>query len=443
MLCTFCGTENRAEHKFCGVCGVRLERRQAERRSHKGGVSTKCTGCGYVNDPGLKFCGMCGTRIERRLQDRRGSADGPRAAAIANAQLPSPDARGRTTTQVIDPPKHVDAMPVETMDDARISLPRRGEPAIFRDEPRSDEPRSNVPRNGELRAGEPRDSGSRNGVNISGPSFLGLNSQPAGDVEYLLEDEPSGGGLRKLLLLVILAAILGLVFVQWRSSFKANPKPAPAKTEPASAPTPAPQGSNQSQGATGATQPADDARPASAEVNANGPATDTKAPQDPQKVSQEQQTQKATDSAQGPENAGSPVQSAAAAEVTAGKKNPGPEAAQPAADVKPPEEARITDYKPSAALLRAQQYIRGHGVQQNCEQGLLYLRAATDKNDPGAAIQMAALYSSGLCVKQDRVMAYRWFNSAHELQPGNMYIQKNMDQLWAQMTSQERRLAGY
>ena len=108
------------------------------------------------------------------------------------------------------------------------------------------------------------------------------------------------------------------------------------------------------------------------------------------------------------------------------------------------EEARIPDYKPSAALVRAQQYIRGTGgVGQNCEQGLLYLHAATDKSDPGAAIQMAALYSSGLCVKQDRVMAYRWFNSAHELQPANVWIQRNMDQLWAQMSSQERRLAGY
>ncbi len=82
-------------------------------------------------------------------------------------------------------------------------------------------------------------------------------------------------------------------------------------------------------------------------------------------------------------------------------------------------------------------------MQQNCEQGMLYLHAAAEKNDPGAAIQMAALYSSGHCVKQDRVMAYRWFNSAHELEPANIWIQKNMDQLWAQMSSQERRLAGY
>ena len=128
---------------------------------------------------------------------------------------------------------------------------------------------------------------------------------------------------------------------------------------------------------------------------------------------------------------------------TTDKKPPPTDELLPNADAKTPDEAKLPDYKPSASLVRAQQYIRGKGVPQNCEQGLLYLKAATDKSDPGAAIQMAALYSSGLCVKQDRVMAYRWFNSAHELQPANMWIQKNMDQLWAQMSSQERRLAGY
>ncbi|MBZ5506687.1 MAG: zinc ribbon domain-containing protein [Acidobacteriia bacterium] len=416
MLCTFCGTENRPEYKFCGTCGVRLERRQVERRTHQGGASTKCTGCGYLNEPALKFCGMCGTRVERRVQERRDNAVGPRAAAIANAQLPSPDAGGRTTTQVIEPPQPSNNVPA--------SLPRRGEPAIFRDEPGRKVP--------------------HNGTNISGPSFLGLNAQQESDGEYLLEDEPSGRGLRKLVLLVILAAILGLVFVQWRSSFKANPKPTPVKTEPSSAPTPVPQGSNQPQGSATTGQPTDDAAKSSpTDVNADGAAAGPKATQDlkDQKAQKNQNPESA--SAQSSENAGSPVETAAAAEVPADKKATGGEAAQTASVVKPPEEARIPDYKPSAALLRAQQYIRGHGVQQNCEQGLLYLRAATDKNDPGAAIQMAALYSSGLCVKQDRVMAYRWFNSAHELQPGNMYIQKNMDQLWAQMTSQERRLAGY
>jgi TPR repeat protein len=99
--------------------------------------------------------------------------------------------------------------------------------------------------------------------------------------------------------------------------------------------------------------------------------------------------------------------------------------------------------RPSATLVRAQQFLQGRGVPQNCEQGLIYLRAAAQKNEPAAAVQMGALYSAGHCVKQDRVMAYRWFNSAHELQPANQWIQKSMDQLWAQMNEQERRLSGY
>src|SRR5712672_1331366 len=226
MLCTFCGTENRPEYKFCGTCGVRMERRQVERRTSASGVSTKCSGCGHPNEPGMKFCGMCGTRVERRMEERRGTGDEARAAAIANAQLPSPDIKGRATTRV-----------APEAAEAPVSLRRRGEAAIFRNEPQRNEPSPReLPRN---------DSG--NGGRISGPSFLGLNSQPDnnGEVEYLLEDEPSGGGLRKLLLLVILAAIIGLVFVQWRSSFKANPKPSPPTKSDPSTPSTAPQGNNQ------------------------------------------------------------------------------------------------------------------------------------------------------------------------------------------------------
>lgn len=406
MLCTFCGTENRPEYKFCGSCGVRLERRQLERRTDKSGVSPKCESCGNVNEPGMKFCGMCGTRVERRIAERRGISDEARAAAIANAQLPSPDAAARKTARA--------AAPAVVEEAAPVSLPRRGEPAIFRDESaRKDADRSE----------------SSNGGHISGPSFLGLNAQPGSnnDVEYLLEDEPSGGGLRKLILLLILAAIAGLVYVQWRSSFKANPKPVPTKVEP-STPAPGPQGSNTAQPPAPQGDPysgaAKTAAAGAAAVTDGAAAADANVPK-AQPTSLERQ-----DTSTNP------------ADDTADKKPPSDEAL-PNADSKSLEEAKIPDYKPSAALVRAQQYIRGTGVRQNCEQGLLYLKAATDKSDPGAAIQMAALYSSGLCVKQDRVMAYRWFNSAHELQPANMWIQKNMDQLWAQMSSQERRLAGY
>ena len=73
---------------------------------------------------------------------------------------------------------------------------------------------------------------------------------------------------------------------------------------------------------------------------------------------------------------------------------------------------------------------------------MVYLRAATKANDPAAAMQMGTLYASGHCVTRDRVMAYRWFNSAHELQPDNPEIKSDIAQLWGQMTVQERRQAG-
>ena len=367
----------------------------------------------------MKFCGMCGTRIERRMEERRGTGDASRAAAIANAQLPPPDVKRKSTTLVAAPTEEPS---VETA----VALPRRGEPAIFRNE---------TPRNGTARAesvsSEAVRKESGNGGRISGPSFLGLNSQPDNNdgVEYLLEDEPSGGGLRKLLLLLVLAAILGLLFVQWRSSFKANPKPpVPAKSDP-STPATAPQGSNQPADVIGpAVAESPKAAASGASATAGGAVSEAKAPR--------------TEPTALETTAPSPLATGSDAGTASAKSSSGNPL--PNADTKGAEEARIPDYKPSAALVRAQQYIRGSGgVSQSCEQGLLYLHAATDKSDPGAAIQMAALYSSGLCVKQDRVMAYRWFNSAHELQPANVWIQRNMDQLWAQMSSQERRLAGY
>lgn len=411
MQCTFCGTENRPGYKFCGMCGVRLERRQEDRRVHTGGGSQKCASCGHLSEPGLKFCGMCGARIERRVQERRGVESGSRAAAIANAQLPTPEAprpvkveRSATAQSVVDlPPAGV----------------RRGEPAIFQNEPRENQ----AAVNGVATVREPANSS-----HISGPSFLGLNAQPESSAgEYLLEDEPTHGGLRKVLLLIVLAAILGLIFVQWRSSFKASPKPTPSKAEPASTPA----GANVAP-ASSSNDPAGKDTTASATSSDGPPAANDPAKDD--------NTVNASE-----EPIAAVVPSAAAASSPAPAESSGESAdlVKPMPETKAAPEAHLPDSKPSAALVHAQQYLQGRGVPQSCEQGLIYLKVATDKGDPGAAIQMAALYASGHCVKLDRVMAYRWFNSAHELEPANMWIQRNMDQLWGQMSDQERRLAGY
>src|SRR5690242_8380613 len=50
MHCPACGTENRADAKFCGGCGQAL--------------GHSCPACGAANDPGMRFCNECGAPLE-------------------------------------------------------------------------------------------------------------------------------------------------------------------------------------------------------------------------------------------------------------------------------------------------------------------------------------------------------------------------------------------
>lgn len=387
MLCTFCGAENRSENKFCGLCGVRLERRKIERRMQGNVINLRCGSCGNINDPGYKFCGMCGTRIERRLTERRGTE--PRANATANVGLPAPDLseRRRSASAV------------------QVAQPSGGDVLFQHDRP------------------EPLPKTERSEHGITGPSFLGLSSEPENEGDYLLEDEGSSRrGLRTLVLLAVLAAIIGLIFVQWRSSYRANPKsPEVPKTEP----SPGPQGTNQPPGAASASPEAPQTQAA-----AQNPA----AVHDPFSDNGKQLLEQAFGARAAVSSPDKASSDASRDDAPVADHDPAP----------PPPEKGVADLRPSKMLMKAQQYIQGTGgMAQNCEQGLVYLRAAAQKNEPAAAVQMGALYASGQCVKQDRVMAYRWFNSAHELQPSNQWIQRNMDHLWGEMNAQERRQARY
>jgi hypothetical protein len=392
------------------MCGVRLERRKTDRRVQHD-TSLKCESCGHLNEPGYKFCGMCGTRVERRISERRGApvSAQTRAENGGNVLVAVPD--------VAAGEKSVRQQPANPAISDVLSHTRTT--AVFRGEPRE-----------AFRA----DRAERTG--IQGPSFLGLSDEPEDETAYLLEEEEessSGSGLRKLVLLVILAAIIGLIFVQYRSSLRANPKP----PEPSHS---SPQGQNPAGVGTALSQQqmqSASSAPAGAAAQANAQPTAQDLP--PALGNGAAISPAATDvsdtAALGP---ASMTEKSPADPPDLAQKHDSPTAAEKALD--PPVPA---EQKPSAMLVRAQQFLHGRGVEQNCEQGLLYLRAAAQKNEPAAAVQMGALYASGHCVHQDRVMAYRWFNSAHELEPANQWILKNMDLLWGQMTEQERRLAGY
>ncbi|HEY6249143.1 MAG TPA: zinc ribbon domain-containing protein [Candidatus Angelobacter sp.] len=377
MICTFCGTENREGNRFCGMCGVRLERRKVERRSKTDDASTECSSCGHLNEPGYKFCGMCGDQIERRTLERRGAPEKKRASAMANAQLPTPESRRAA--------RDLESRGSQTQAATMVAPPLPE--------------RQNAP------------SAATNHVvlspSVSGPSFLGLNDAPAQEGEYLLEDEQSSGrGLRFLVLLVVLVAIAGLIFVQYRANFKGSPKsPEMPKPEPAGLPRPA-----------GDNRPPVSLKPLTTSV---GAAT----------------TQAAAVAVSRASPADTSEQAATTSHKTAQKESA---AKKQTDDAESDDAADPVPNKPSAALVKAKQYLHGQGVRQNCEQGMVYLRAATRQNDPDAAVQMGTLYASGFCVQQDRVKAYQWFSTAREMEPENRWIAKNLNQLWAQMTPQER-----
>jgi hypothetical protein len=387
MICSFCGTENQAENRFCGMCGVRFERRLADRRVLQDG-GQKCPSCGHSNQAGHKFCGLCGNRVERRAQERRGAVAQVRAAATANARLPGPElaavARSSSTPAA------------SALASARPVLAQQR----LRSEPELGSERVHT-------------------TSIGGPSFLGLGEEPSHSATYLLEDEhASRGGVRKMLLLLFLLAILGLIYFQWRSSQSDGGKsPEMPKADPATVPNPkgashlptpvppaaAPVSAAAMQNTAAESPPGDDKREVSPVEEKSG--EEKSEVKTPQKAAQKEQNTE--------ESAGGP-------------------ATEPAASPRS---------RPSAALLRAQQYLQGRGVRQNCEQGLLYLRAATEEDDATAAIQMGALYASGHCVRRDPVKAYQWFNVARQQQPENRRLENNLNRMWAEMTPQERHRA--
>ncbi len=424
MMCTFCGSENRPENRFCGMCGVRLERRQHERRTTHT-ENLKCVACNHVNEAGHKFCGMCGSRVERRVRvnDRRGTGTSAavsagesqgRAGALANAQLPTPEPG---TSSGWPRPRVAASAP------AVLSQMERTEP-----QPMS---YSHEPTN----------------ATIGGPSFLGLGSDANSGGEYLLEDESSSGsGLRKLVLLVVLLAIAGLVYVQWRATYHAKPLEQP-KPDPATVPRP--EGKNQAKPAdTKAIQNARNETGAGADAKTSSDGTakhdgssqpngihneSLAAAEELKHPASEKKTEEVT--LKSPLTHEKAVSDSSDSDLETVSKTSG--TSKP--DARKEASSRTARERPSPALIKAQRYLQGKGVRQSCAQGMMYLKAATEENDPNAAVQMAALYASGHCVQQDRVKAYQWFATANNQEPGNQWIAKNMNQLWTEMSPQQRR----
>lgn len=93
---------------------------------------------------------------------------------------------------------------------------------------------------------------------------------------------------------------------------------------------------------------------------------------------------------------------------------------------------------PEAPVLLADMYIKGKGVPRSCEQALVLLRSASAKENAPARNRLAALYANGTCVARDRVKAYQLMSSALVADPGSDWARQTREDLWQQMTPEER-----
>ena len=245
---------------------------------------------------------------------------------------------------------------------------------------------------------------------ISGPSYLGLNAPVQGRASYLLGSEPPRPW-RAYMLLLILVVVGGLIWMQWRNTLKAPIARISAL-------------------ATQSSQPAPSQTPPEPEVSL----TD-------QSQAAELRQKSEPETKAGTESAASGKRTAQAAAVP--KSDVGSDQQETAAkeiDARSTEaensrtRARLSStLEDDSMLLLAQKYLQGRGVRQNCEQGLIYLRAVQPMSAKVRS-QLGALYATGHCVPEDRVEAYRWFTSALALDPNNVWLKRQRDTLLARMT---------
>jgi hypothetical protein len=384
-----------------------------------------CWNCGHKNADGNKFCGECGKAQvrpplavedeagERNLHSRstpaiesRRSPSEIRAEQSTKAQplvvpppgtgitpAPTPPLRATSTNPLVTEPRAIQENPLPDVRETPMPPPRTGVPP----------PRSSVP----VSSGR-----------ISGPSFLGLSDAPTSS-EYLFDEEetPEQSSTARSYIMLALVIVAGvLIYKQWDtvSGFAHDmmaraQAPASSTMEQASSVPPSPVASN---------APAE--QPIQKPEADGGSATEEKETAAPAPEKTE------VDSAK---------EEKAPLEEEATQPEPTKTEAKAASE---PARAPVYDDSP---VEQAQKYLQGRGVAQDCNRGVSILRSAAAQPNPKAQIKLGALYATGHCVSQDRAEAYRWFAQAHELQPSNQWIDRNLNSLWAEMTTEERARA--
>lgn len=353
-----------------------------------------CPNCGEDNATAFRFCGMCGTSLESRQ---------PAPVTANTAGSPS------ATTRVAD----------------RRTEPRQV-PVILDTSP---QPPRQVPV-------------------IAGPSLLGLNPDPPKEptvdtvrersfsgLDSFLEPEEANGGKRRIFLLLALLVALGAAgwwtYANYEGAMGRPVRNASAKPSASVAAPGAPVPKGETSTATPASPVADSA-PVATSTLATAPEQKAASTQS---IDSSSRPAKAT-AANQQETASPPKP---AIEVKAVRSKPAHEAAPPVQSAT--TTALTIDDSGDTAYKKAEAYLYGRGVEQNCDEAVKYLKAASAKQNPKARSTFGTMYATGHCVPRDLPTSYGWFALALRVDPNNQILEKDLTAIWNQMTQPEREMA--
>lgn len=361
-------------------------------------MTTRCDQCGHESDTRYRFCGMCGAKLP---------APAP----------PPPPSREET----VSPP-----------------LSRQESPAT-----------------------RP----------VSGPSFLGLADEPASSVTYLLEDELSESHWGRTLVLLLFIAGLAAAGWHWRSDVRAYvtahlaERPATSTADNTAVPSTAeapepPISASPSEVAPGMPSPTpglDKPKTGAGDVPANPPKSQAAAAPNAgaaqnsgtaQNNAGNAQSTPATPQSSTPSAAATsqPVQPASKTDQAESDNDESAKTETPKAESAVSKRAKSRATAPVAddgdqLEAEGERYLYGTGVSSDCNRAVKDLTAASAQGSGKADSVLGTMYATGHCVSNDLPLAYRWFARALQKDPGNARLQRDLQVLWGQMSSDQRQIA--
>jgi len=457
----------------------------------------RCRECDHSNPDDHRFCGMCGAKIEPATKPLAIDDDDP-----LELQTPVYQFEDRSRLREAGETKGRDRQREQIRDSSPVSS--NGGRGARRDIDFETFPREIIEPTVEDEYGNGNRSETVSG--IGGPSFLGLNyesgsnrgfvyDKPREDgfvydndgetPEYLLEEVPRRVSWRAWALCLLLIIGGGLGYIQWRASHHEGPDLASILAR--NGPTVNPSGPVMPDKSA---KPADKTNPAAANANSDAAAKDNSqsasknasaspdsdSDEDSSVIDSNASAAKASDAntedantadskrgnmnpakadsadSEDNESAKAAASNPASKNTDEDESSAKPESDGPAKTAKAARKTDVADEEPpkpktlgerDPLLIQADKYIQGRGVRKNCSTGINLLRQAVTEGNPAASVKLGALYWSGTCVTQSKVTAYQWFSRAHSMEPTNRWVERSRNSLWGSMSPEEQRRVNY